>query len=424
MAQVLRYSRDPFGFLVGLQRRYGDIFTVRFPSGPLVFLAEPTLVKELFTGDPATFRAGEANARVLMPAFGPNSVQTLDGPGHRRQRKLLLPQFHGESIRRYGEQIGEIAAGDIETWPLGEPFALLAHARRVSLAVILRVVFGWGEGYRLDRASKLVTEFIRRLNMHTQIPGIRRDLGRFSPESRSRRARAELDEFLHEEIAMRGAGPEGSERDDLLAVLLRAAPDDGGPIIDQRLRDGLITVLGVGHQTTATAVAWAVERLLRSPRVLARLRESMRSGEEAYLDATIKETLRARPPIVEAARMLSTGATIGGYELPAGIAVHAAIPALHYRPDLYPEPHEFRPERFLTGTTDSYAWIPFGGGIRRCLGAAFVQQQIGVHLRTILERTELRAADRRPERLRPRKFVLAPSDGARVVLERRLQPVR
>jgi cytochrome P450 len=423
LAQAVRYARDPLGFLTRLQRRYGDIFTVSFPYfGQIVYVADPELVKAVFTGSPAQFHAGEANATVLEPALGPNSVLTLDDEPHMRQRKLLLPPFHGERIHRYGELMREVTLAEMESWPVGEPFALRPHTQRITLAVIMRAVFGVHDEQRLVHFERLIETFAGRVNAVTAFPILRRHLGRWSPWTRFVRAREALDEFIYEEIALRrtAAKREATERDDVLSLLLAARHDDGSPMSDEELRDELVTVLGAGHETTATALAWAMERMLRTPRALARLRESIAAGEDDYLDATIKETLRARPVIVDVARKLTAPARIGGYELPAGSFVLPAIAALHYREDLFPGPNQFRPERFLDGKADTYVWIPFGGGVRRCIGAAFAEYEMRVVLRTILERAELSAPDPKPERVKVRNITLAPGKGTRVSLDRPL----
>jgi cytochrome P450 len=419
--QGLRYARDPLGFLVELQRRYGDVFTISFPYfGRAVYVAGPELVKSVFTGSPAVFHAGEANATVLEPALGPNSVLTLDDAPHMRQRRLLLPPFHGERVRRYGELIRKVTLREMESWPVGEPFALRPHTQRITLAVIMRAVFGVHDESRLHRFEQLIDTFSARVNLITAFPALRRNLGRWSPWTRFVRAREALDEFIYEEIAIRRAEAEAGEEehDDVLSLLLRARHDDGTPMSDEELRDEMVTVLGAGHETTATALAWTMERLLRTPRVLERLRESIATGEDDYLDATVKETLRARPVILDVARKLTAPLTVAGYELPAGAFVMPAIAALHYREDLFPEPGEFRPERFLDGKADTYAWIPFGGGIRRCIGAAFAEYEMRIVLRAILERADLSAPDRKPERVKIRNITLAPGKGARVVLNR------
>jgi cytochrome P450 len=423
---ALRYARDPLGFLTSYRRRFGDIFTLSFPYfGKVVYVTDPELVKAVFTGRPDQFHAGEANATVLEVALGPNSVLTLDDEPHMRQRKLLLPPFHGERVQRYGDLIREITLREMESWPVGEPFALRRHTQRITLAVILKAVFGVDDAQRLDRAGRLIDTFARRVGSLTAFPFLRRNLGPFGPWARFVRAREALDEFIYEEVAIRRAEVEAddSERDDVLSLLLRARYDDGTPMSNEELRDELVTVIGAGHETTATALAWAMERLLRTPRVLERLRDSIAAGEDDYLDATVKETLRARPVILDVVRKLTRPAQIGGYELPAGMFVLPAIAALHYREDLFPEPEEFRPERFLDGKADNYAWIPFGGGVRRCIGAAFAEYEMRIVLREIIERADLRAPDPKPERVKIRHITLAPGKGASVVLNRPLSPL-
>ena len=417
IVQAVRYLRDPLGFLVSYQRRFGDIFTVRFPTfGRIVYVARPEIVKEVFTGAPSVFHAGEANATVLEPALGPNSVLTLDDAPHMRQRKLLLPPFHGERVQRYGELIVEMTRREMESWPTGEPFAMRPHTTQITLAVIMRAVFGVHDEGRLARFAVLIDDFARRVGTITAFPFMRRNLGPLSPWGRFVRSRAALDEFIYEEIRMRRAEPGYEERDDVLSLLLSARDEDGAPMTDQELRDELVTVLGAGHETTATGLAWAVERLVRNPEVLGKLRDSIAAGEDEYLNATVKETLRSRPVIVDVARKLTATATIGGYELQAGTFVLPAIAALHYREDIFPQPREFRPERFLDGKTDNYAWIPFGGGVRRCIGAAFAEYEMRTILREFVERADLQAVDRADERVRIRNITLAPARGARVLL--------
>ena len=424
LLQALRYARDPLGFLIHLQRRYGDIFSLSFPFfGRLYYVADPDLVKALFTGSPQQFHAGEANATVLEPALGPNSVLTLDDAPHMQQRKLLLPPFHGERIQGYGELIREMTHQQMETWPVGEPFALRPHTQRITLAVIMRAVFGVHDEERLARFEALIEDFSKRVGLITTFPALRKNFGPGSPWPRFLRSREKLDEFIYEEIGLRRAEVEAGEEghDDELSLLLQARHDDGSPMSDEELRDELVTVLGAGHETTATGLAWAMERLLRSPQALAKLRDSISAGEDDYLDATVKETLRARPVIVDVARKLTAPAQIGGYELPKGSFVMAAIAALHYREDLFPEPEEFRPERFLEEKADNYAWIPFGGGVRRCVGAAFAEYEMRVILREFVERADLSAPDPKPERVKVRNITLAPGRGTRVRLDRPLR---
>jgi cytochrome P450 len=422
IVQLARFGRDPLGYFRGLHSTYGDVFTFTFPSiGRVVYVANPELVKEIFTGDPGRLHAGEANATVLEPVVGPNSVLTLDDSEHMRQRRLLLPPFHGERIGRYGDLIRAATEAEMETWPVGTPFALRPRTQRITLDVILRAVFGVRDPGRFAAARQLVDAFVRRSHPIVLFPPLRRRFGSLSPMARFERERQALDNFIYEEIALRRS-EERHESDDVLSLLLRAAHEDGSPMTDRELRDELVTVIGAGHETTATAIAWAVERLVRTPRVLERLRDAVAAGEDEYLDAVVKETLRARPIITDVARKLTAPTEIGGYELQAGVFVLPAILVIHYREDLYPEPFEFRPERFLEGQGEGYAWIPFGGGVRRCIGAAFAQYEMQQVLRAIVQRADLRAADPSPERMRLRNITFAPGRGGRVVMERPLRP--
>jgi cytochrome P450 len=289
--------------------------------------------------------------------------------------------------------------------------------------VILRAVFGVRDEERFARAAKIVGEFALRSDALMLPAVLRRDLGRFSPWRRFLAARDGLDALVREELALRRTEVGGEDRDDVLALLLRARHEDGTPLSDAALRDELVTVVGAGHETTATALTWAMERLLRHPAALERLRTSCAAGETDYLDAVIKETLRVRPVIADVARKLTAPLQVGGYTLPAGTMVLAVITALHAREDLYPDAGAFRPERFLgDDAPGSYAWIPFGGGVRRCLGAAFAQEEMRIVLREIVLRTDLRAAEPRDERARMRNVTLAPAHGGRVVLARAPAP--
>jgi cytochrome P450 len=417
---AVRYMFDPLADARRFTRRYGPIAKTSFPGfGRMIYVSDPELAKQVFSGDPAVFHAGEAADGVIGPVVGPNSVLTLDERPHMRQRKLLLPPFHGESMRRWGDTIRQVTDRDIDAWPIGKPFSLRSRTQRITLEVILRAVFGVRDRARFERAQALIDEFARRAHAITLFPFMRRDLGRLSPWPRFKRAHTALDEFLYDEIARRRLEPDLEERDDVLSLLLQATDEDGKPMTDRELRDELVTVLGAGHETTATGLAWAFERLLRNPHVLERLGRSLGDGDE-YLDATIKETLRIRPVLLDTARRVTREIELGGYRVPAGALVFSSIAAIHYRADLYPEPAEFRPERFLGRPADGYTWIPFGGGVRRCIGASFAQFEMRVVIRTILERAELRAADPAPERPKPRNITIAPARGCRVVLERRV----
>jgi cytochrome P450 len=418
LLNALRYARDPLRFFPRLRERHGNIFTVSFPDfRKVVYLADPSLVRELFTGDPAQLHAGEANATVLEPAVGPTSVLTLDDDEHLRQRKLLLPPFHGKAVERYREIIRAAAQRDLATWPVGEPFGIRPHTQSITLEVILRAVYGLDDPQRFARAQRVIGEFAQRSDALLLPAFLRR--GRRGPWGRFIRSRHALDTLVHEEIALRRAESDGEGRGDVLSLLMRAQHDDGSPLSDQELRDELVTIVGAGHETTATALAWAVERLVRHPDAMARLRDDDADG--TYADAVIRETLRVRPVIVDVGRKLTAPLRIDGYDLPAGTLVLASITGLHARADLYPDPDAFRPERFLEEPPGTYTWIPFGGGVRRCLGAAFAQEEMRIVLREIATRADLRPARSAGERPRMRNVTIAPEHEARVVLERPLR---
>jgi cytochrome P450 len=421
LVQAVRLAADPIGYLLRLQRRYGDLFSLSFPGFErLVYVADPDLVKEIFRGDAERFHAGEASATVLEPAVGPSSVLTLDEGEHLRQRRLLLPPFHGESIRRYEEVIRDAARREIAGWPLGKPFALRPRTQAITLEVILRAVFGIEDPERLARAHRLTDRFERRSRAVLLFPFLRHDLGPASPWSRFRRARSALDELIYDQIRLRRAEPEAGGREDVLSLLLAARDEEGAPMSDSELRDELVTVIGAGHETTATALAWAVERLVRTPEVLAKLRRTIAAGDEDYLDAVAKETLRIRPVLADVVRRLTAPTELGGYLLPAGTTVMPAIVLLYHSPELFPDPERFRPERFLDAQPSSYSWIPFGGGLRRCVGAAFAQLEMRIVLREIFTRVELRAPRSRPERAKVRNITLTPANGATVIVDRML----
>ena len=414
LLQALFVTVSPYGWMLRRWRRYGDVFSSRFPIfGRLVYIAEPALVKEVFAGDATTFHAGEANALALGDALGEHSLLTLDEDRHMSQRKLLLPPFHGEAVRRYVEVMAEATAREVATWPVGEEIELRPRMQAITLEVILRAVFGVRDGERMDLFRERIPPLGELTSILNWLPFMDRDLGGLSPAARARKAFAAVDELIYAEIAeRRAAGDDDEGRDDVMSLLLRARHEDGAPMTDTELRDELMTLLGAGHETTATGLAWAFERLLRTPRVLERLTGSLEDDE--YLEAVVKETLRVRPVVVDVARKLTRDTEVAGWRLPAGTLVLPAIAVLHKRPDLYPAPDEFRPERWLGGgAPESYAWIPFGGGVRRCIGASFAQVEMRTVLREVLRRVRLRAPTQRPERGVIRHVTVVPGRGAR-----------
>ena len=399
-------------------RRFGETFTLRILNeGPWVVLSNPDHLRQVFTGDPRIFHAGEGN-QILLPVLGEKSVLLLDEAAHLEQRKLLLPPFHGKRMKRYGELMAEIAGAEIERWPRGEPYRLRPQMQALTLEIILRAVFGLGEGERLER---LRAELRRLLDKVTNprmmfFPAL---LGpqRLARMSLFQRDVARVDGPIYEEIAERRDAGDLDERDDILSLLLQARHEDGSPMSDVELRDELMTLLVAGHETTATALAWAVERLVRHPDKLDRLTEEARLGETEYLDAVVIETLRLRPVISLVARRLTEPVEIGGWALPAGVVVTPSIYLVHRRPDVYPEPERFVPERFLDNPPGTYTWIPFGGGIRRCLGASFAQFEMRVVLAELVRRRRLEPARAEAEPVKRRAITETPRRNTEVIVK-------
>ena len=410
----------PTQFLERLHRRYGDPFTMRAISDrTIVFTTDPEEIKRIFTGDPNLLHAGEGNS-VLAPLLGSYSVLLLDGAEHMRQRKLLLPPFHGERMAAYAQVMRQAAEREVARWPVGEPFAVLPHTQAVTLEVIMRAVFGIEDSTRLDALRAALRQVLDVATTRRRMLALAlsmRGNGDRGAWARFRAASAAADEILYEEIRERRAAPP-SERDDVLSLLLQARHEDGSPMTDKELRDELMTLLVAGHETTATALAWALERLVRHPAVLDRLVEEVRNEgtEGEYLEAVIKETLRLRPVVPAVIRRLTGPMELGGYELPAGVFVSPSIYLTHRRPDVYPEPEAFRPERFLERPAGTYTWIPFGGGVRRCLGASFALFEMKVVLATVLEQVHLRTLEDSDEAITRRAITFAPRREGRIVL--------
>ncbi|HEX8066436.1 MAG TPA: cytochrome P450 [Thermoleophilaceae bacterium] len=419
--QTAAFLHRPVGFLEWCRARYGDCFRARFQGiGEVVYVADPAEVERVFRGAPDVFHAGEANARLFEPVLGRFSVMTLDEGDHLRQRKLLLPPFHGDAMRRFEGTFAAVTEREVGRWPVGTPFRLLDATRRITMEAILRAVLGVGDAERVAELRRAILRLDRLAALVLPLPVLQRDLGPLGPWRRFVAARAELDRLVHREIGERRAEP-SEDGADVLSLLLAARHEDGSPMSDEELRDEVYDLLAAGYETTSASLAWTFERVLRTPRVLDRLRES---PDDEYLDAVVKETLRVRPPVTDATRVLTRETEVAGHLLPAGTQVVVALPLLHSRADAWSDPHEFRPERFLDGDPRPYTFVPFGGGVRRCIGAAFAHLEMKVVLRTVLDRAELRAASPRPEAQRLHHVVVVPARGARVVLEGRRATAR
>lgn len=411
------------------RRRYGPVFRARFLGFPNeAVVTTPELALQVFAVDTTDGgRAGEVRRQFLEPVVGRHSLLSLDGDPWWRHRRLLGPPLHGKSISGYRDEIARIAAAGIEEWPTNRPFALRDRMQEITLEVILRLVFGIHDDARLARLRTAIPELVDlggsvtllmlppRVRAWTEKPPLLRVP--FLPSTRFLRSRDAVDRILYDEIARRRARPVPGATD-VLSRLLEARDDEGRPLSDQELRDELITMLEAGHETTATALAWTFERLLRTPRVLAALRAELAAGEsEEYLDAVVKESLRSRPVVYEAPRLLDVPLRLGDYEIPAGWYAAPHIKLIHQDPEVFPEPQEFRPERFLgpDAARAQKAWMPFGGGRRYCVGAQLAILEMKVVIREVLSRVDLVAPDQAPEKPRIRHVTLVPDRLTRVI---------
>jgi cytochrome P450 family 135 len=404
-------------FFEWCRRRYGETFTLRvLRAGELVFISDPPSLKRLFGADRRNTIAPGRNV-VLRPILGDRSLLLQEGEEHLRRRKLMLPPFHGERMRAYEAVMSRATDREIDSWPVGSEFKLHPSMQAITLEVILSAVFGVEEGARRD---SLRANLIGILATTRSPAAIGMTIDRMRRLPRYRRVAemiATADRILFEEIAERRADPHLSDREDILSMLVAARFDDGSEMSDGELRDQLMTLLMAGHETTATGLAWAFDLLFRAPEKLGRLRdEVVGGGGSGYLDAVVKETLRIRPVVPFVGRQLREASELGGYHLPPGTVVMPAIYLTHTRPDVYPQPYEFRPERFLNEGPDTFGWIPFGGGTRRCIGAAFAELEMRVVLSTILRRATLRPASESAERMVRRNVTLSPRGGAPAIL--------
>ena len=405
-----RLMTRPIESLLGWHRRYGDVVTVPlliFGTG--VYVADVDAIREMFTGDQSDLHAGEANA-PLAAVLGERSLLVLDGPEHLRQRRLLLPPLKGSAVHESRAVIREVAEAEAARWRVGERFAVRERTRALTFEVIARIVFGVTEAARIERLHRVLTAVLDATVLLALPELLRRDLGRWSPWGRLRRLLERADALIYEEIAQRRRQSDRAERGDVLSLLLQTRDEDGRPMTDRELRDELMTMLLAGHETTATSLAFTFDLLLHTPTVLARLTDEPDDG--AYVGAVVTESLRLRPVIDAAER--TAPRTIAGHALPAGIRVYPNIVAMHYREDLYPEAAAFRPDRFLDGRAGTCAWLPFGGGIRRCIGAPLAEAEIAEVTRVVLSRVRLRAVQPAPDRVVMRGITLVPRHGVEV----------
>jgi cytochrome P450 len=425
--QTLRFSVRQIEFVFGARRRLGEVFRMRtrVVEGGTVITSHPDHVRSLFTADPADAPSltGES---PLRPIVGPNSTLTALGERHMRQRKLLLPSFHGEAVARYTAMIADAADREIDRWPVGEPFALAPRMQAITLDVIMAGIFGIEGRPQRGTPEHRLRQVIRRLVLLSTLPISQvaelLNTGSDEPVGPTRAALGYLDHATYAVIRKRRAEADLGERTDILSMLLRATDDEGTPLTDRELRDELLTLVLAGHETTANSLAWTFERLVRAPAAYDRLREAVRGGGadgEAVVEATIHEGMRSRPVIPVIGRRVTVPWQLGEYGVEADTPVLMSILLVHHREDVYPDPFAFRPERFLNRKPGTYEWIPFGGGIRRCLGATLAMAEQRVVMDAVARRTDLVAEDPAPERAVHRNVTMIPSRGARVVMRAR-----
>ncbi|WNG47099.1 cytochrome P450 [Archangium minus] len=429
--QTALYLSQPLHYLRRWHQQYGEAFTLRMAgAGNMVFISSPQDIKRVFTAPMEVVHAGESNS-LLRPFLGPHSVVILDEWDHVRQRRLLLPPFQGERMQAYAKVMREVTHASLVRWPRARPFPLLDVMTEITLELMLRNVFGLetpGEIAAFSRDfSSLVDSTTSPLRMLPSLIGM--DLFTLMPWARASRLKKRVDAAIYSLVARRRAEPRRPERTDVLSMLLESTHEDGRPMSDQELRDALLTLIVAGYETSAIGLSFTVERLLAEPRTLARVHEELERvvGDDElgpehierleYLEAAIKEALRVRPLVPLISRQLKGPLELTHYTLSAGVTVLPAIVLTHFREDLYPEPERFKPERFLEQKPDPYAWLPFGGGARRCLGMAFAMYEMKVVLATLLGRAKLRLASSEPVRMINRHIMLAPAGGVPVVLD-------
>jgi cytochrome P450 len=407
--------------VAALAKRYGSAFTLRLPIfGKTVVISDPALIKELFTTNTDLV----ARAGVLGEMFGPGSTFSLDGAEHRERRKLLVPPFHGKRMAAYEQIIEEEVMREVAAWPQGREFETLPSMMRITLNAILRTVFG-AEGDALDELRELLPPMVLHASRMAVLPSVvRRDFGPRSPGGKLTAHRRRYDEIIERLIADVRRDPVFEQRNDVLALMLHARYDDGTPISDDHVADELLTLLAAGHETTATTLAWAVERLRRHPRLLARLTAEADDGGSELRQATIWEVQRTRPVINGTARLTKRRITLGEWVVPERHAVLASISLAHASESSFPDAKVFNPDRFVGNPPDNYAWIPYGGGVRRCIGAAFANMEMNVTLRTLLREFEFGITYKPGERLHSRGVATAPAQGGRAVVYRRQASVQ
>lgn len=418
------------------QKQFGSMFTLPLTGlVTTIIISDPKIIKEVFTGPPDEFLAGKGNTPML-PILGQGSLFLLDSSEHKRHRKLLLPPFHGSRLGTYADTMRDITTGMIDKWPLKQKFEIQESLRSSALEIIFRTVFGVEDRQYLDKLTTALNSFLSivgtLLGALVLIPYFQIDLGRWSPWGRYKRLRNASDEMIYKHITLRKSElQQGLKKDDVLAMLIQAVDEDGQSLSDQELRDELITMIVAGHETTATTLTWAIEHILSHPTVMNKIQDEIDTvlGDRpvtaedlsslVYLDATLREVMRLRPIVAFVSRYLLKPATVGGYNFPAGVRLAPSVYMTHRNPEVYDNPTEFRPERFLDNRPDPYSWLAFGGGNRRCIGSAFAMFEMKIILSTIFQRCSLTLCESKPVAFTRRSITLAPKSGVSISVKTR-----
>ncbi len=424
LVQMAHLYLDPVGYLERCRRKFGPVFRIDYPgSAPFAMIADAELARELYARDRDIGRAGEAREPFLAPFVGSNSLLCLEGETWQRHRQLVSAPLHGQRVTGWGDQIAQIAAAEIDTWPQDEPFPVHPRMQCLTLEVMLRIVFGIEDLDRLKRLRTLLPQLLDTLAI--ALPGVRRLLERpalrripGNPMRRFLAIRTEADRLIYDEITRRRSQSDRAleERDDLLSMLLLARDENGEPMTDVELRDELMTMLVAGHETTATGLAWALERLVRHPDALRRLRDTLAHDDRSYLEAAVKETLRIRPVVLDTPRLLAEPLDLAGHRIPKGWLASCSIPSVHLTAETFDHPEQFDPDRFLGPDPPNTSWLPFGGGRRRCVGSRLALLELHIVLATVVERCDLRAPEANEERQRFSGVTLRPAKGATIIV--------
>lgn len=416
--QTAFFASRPDLFMERNHARYGDTFRAKirgFGTGNNVFLADHRMIEQVFKGRPSALRLGEIAGIAVEPIAGPTALLNLDGDEHLERRKLVLPPFHGERMLKYTSITAQAAERSMSDWPVDEPFALRPRMAGITMEVVMRAVFGVEDGARRQELSDAVANLIETDLAGTlalTFPRLRRDFGPIRAWSKLQHNKEIADRLVNEEIRSRRAASDLAEREDILSMLLQTE------LSDNEIHDKLIEMLIAGHETTATALSWAFDLILHHPDVLTRLQDELAAGDDSYLEAVVHEVLRLRPVVATAQRVVREPVEIGPYTIDPGVTLFCSIWMVNRRPDLYEAPLAFRPERFLDRRPSTYEWIPFGGGVRRCIGANFAPMEMRTVIKHVLTHTTLEPASPELEEPRNKVVLLAPKNGT-IVIQRR-----